>query len=65
MIVKKCDRCGEVFSSENLPDIFKFLNLKTVKQVHTANRYGQTVDAFDLCDSCIEDFNEWMKGETE
>lgn len=61
MIVRKCDRCGKVFDDKNRP--FTFDIGKSVFRICTVNRYSKTLDAFDLCDDCMENFNEWMKGE--
>lgn len=63
MNVKKCDRCGEIFNRSVQPRVFNFTKNQNVNQIYTLNEYGERLDTFDLCNECIKDFNEWMKGE--
>ena len=60
MDVKKCDRCGRIYTENDL----SYKN-KTIVGVNVALEDGLTVCHADLCDKCQLEFGNWFIVERE
>lgn len=49
--INKCDRCFKIFESS-----------KNTIEASTCGRVGPFANCYDLCDECMEDFYEFMRG---
>jgi hypothetical protein len=58
MIAYKCDICGKLYESPKDNHI-DCISIKTKNILNYS--YGPTVTTLDVCNECMNSFNEWMQ----
>lgn len=60
-----CDRCGkEIISLEIITKVCRSGNDKDISVSQELEIYGRKEKKYELCGSCFNELNEWLKGST-